>query len=188
MNRLKNELIKISRRCYNRGYVSSTSGNISVKKQDAGGIYIKASGTCFGDLQLEDIVEVEWDGSYKGKKPSKETGFHMGIYKMREEVNAVVHIHSPYCIALSLKYEKMPLSTVSAEKNFTEVPLIPTCDPGSDDLQQYVLEKFGNKDIIAAVLKGHGVVTVGKNLKEAFYKADLLEHNAKITFIKNSLP
>jgi len=188
MDRLKNELIKISRRCYDRGYVSSTSGNISVKKSDEAGIYIKASGTCFGDLEQEDIVEVDWDGSYKGKKPSKETGFHMGIYKMREDVNAVVHIHSPYCIALSLKYEKMPLSTVSAEKSFAEVPLIPVCGPGSDNLQKYVLEKFSDKNIIAAVLKGHGIVTVGKNLKEAFYKADLLEHNAKITFIKNSLP
>ncbi len=180
------QFIDYSKKCYMRDFVSSTSGNISIRDKD--GILIKASGTCFGELDKSDVVFVNKNGNYKGdKKPSKEYGFHKGVYEIRDDINAIIHVHPPYSIALASKYDELPLTTVSAQKNFSRIPIVDLADPGSDELKAMVVDAYADLDIIAIVLRDHGVVVGAKDLKTAYYKVDLLEQNSKIKVIKETI-
>jgi L-fuculose-phosphate aldolase len=186
---LKNQLVKYSHRSYDKEFVSMTSGNISVRTPDDKGILIKASGVCLGDASEQDYILVDWYGNYAGKKkPSIEINFHLGIYKVRPEINSVIHLHPPHCIALSIASDKFPLVTLTAKKTIGKVPMVPALEPGSGELAQHVIESFAqNQDSTAVVLKEHGIVTIGQDLTKAFYIAELLEHEAKICLLLKHL-
>ena len=95
------------------------------------------------DVHEDDFVFVDWEGKHSsGQKPSKEISFHKGIYQVRAEINSVVHLHSPFCIALSLAGEQFPLVTVSAKKIIGNAPLVPAADPGSPELAHAVTAAF----------------------------------------------
>lgn len=181
------KIIEYSRKCSERGYAPGTCGNISIRAEDKGGLYIKASGASCAELLENDIIFVDMGGSYSSakRKPSMETRFHQEIYKQREDVGAVIHLHPPYSIAVSLAYNAFPLTTISAKKFFNRVPLLPTSDPGSDELKDLVSQCFSDGDVKGAVLKEHGIVTVGKDICEAYYLAELLEHDSEVTCLLN---
>ena len=94
MNIYKQEIIETGRWIMEKNLTWGTSGNISVREGDH--IYVTASGTVIGDLHEEDITVVDLEGKVlEGRKPSKETGMHLEVYRKRPEVAAVLHA-SPF--------------------------------------------------------------------------------------------
>lgn len=186
---LAKELICISKRCYERGYVASTNGNNSVRTPDNAGLLIKRTGVCFTDMELEDVVFVDWDGNYDPAlgKPSKEYNFHLGIYKVRPEVNAVIHLHSPHATALSIARGEVDLVVIEAQKVLKKVPTVPLNTPGSMELANSIVDEFRGTEIIAVTMAEHGIVTVGSSLREGYYRADMLEHNATVSVLAKSI-
>lgn len=181
------QVIEYGRKCSERGYAPGTCGNISVLAEDKSGFYIKASGVSCADLRKNDVIFVDMGGNHNSskRKPSMETRFHHEIYKQREDVGAVIHLHPPHSIAVSLAYNAFPVTTVSAKKFFSRIPLIAAADPGSDELKDLVSQCFSDSEVRGAVLKEHGIVTVGKDISEAFYLAELLEHDSEVTCLLN---
>lgn len=189
---LREELARLCRRCYDRGHVAATNGNISVRTPDGNGILIKVSGTSFADMSADGLLFVDWEGrafdceemSPAERKPSMELQLHSWIYPLREDVGAVVHLHSPYTTALSCAgAEEIPLVVLEARHILGRVPIIPVYEAGSCELAAAVRDTFSNPAIRAAVLKEHGPVSVGHTLRDAYNIADTLEHNAKVAAI-----
>ena len=169
VNKLRRELVEVSHKLYARGLTSGTSGNTSARVPGSPNhVLIKASGTCFGDVTEDDFVLVDLDGNVLegNARPSKEYRFHCGIYKIRPEVNAIVHGHSAYATAYATAKGEMPVVTAAAEAGLNKVGIVGFETPGSEELANMVIESFKDQTLKAVVLLRHGFVTLGESLRK----------------------
>jgi len=183
LDKLRTELVQVSKKVYNRGLTSGISGNISARLSSCPDqILIKATGKCLGDIGKIDFLRVNLDGTVlEGSgKPSVEVVLHCGIYKVRPDIGGVVHGHSPYATAYVAAKGYLPPVTAAAELDIGEIGMIDYAEPGSEKLARLVTEMFRDKKKKAAFLKDHGFITVGQNIFQAYYLADVLEDNAKV--------
>lgn len=188
--RLRQELVRVSKQIFDRGLTSATSGNTSARVPGyPEQVLIKVSGKSFCDVEPEDFILLDLEGNVLAGKgtPSKETRFHLGIYKTRPEVQAIVHGHSAYVTAYVAVKGELPVVTAAAEVGLNKVGIVDFAAPGSEELAKMVIEAFADSSLKAVVLKKHGFVTVGKCVSEAFYLADVLEDNAKVAFLLSQL-
>jgi L-fuculose-phosphate aldolase len=190
---LKAELVRISCKAYDRGLVSGTGGNISVRIPNARLALITATGISLGDTAVDNIAvidieigETTADSPYKA---SKERYFHAVVYRLRPDINALVHVHPPYATAWSVKGKEMPLVTVSAQANLVRVPCTPFAPAGSSELRDCVTQVVvENPDLKAMLLGRHGILTLGVNLVNAYNIADLVEDSAHVAWLVQNLP
>lgn len=182
--KLREELVRISRECYDRGFVSGVGGNISARISSTR-VIIKPTGLRLKDLSPQNLLVVDINGKvFEGTgKPSEEIRFHLGIYKVRQDVGAVLHIHSPAATAFAVVGNELPPITAQAAKLLGKIPLVAFAPPGSEKLAKLVVKAFKNTKVKAVLLRRHGSVVVGKNLLEAFNNADLLEETAKTALL-----
>lgn len=179
---LKRELVKVSKRCYDKNLISATGGNISCRVPGRDAMLIKSSGSAFSDMTEEDVVMVDFDGNLlEGEKQlSKEWRFHAGIIKNRPDVNVVIHVHPVYATAIAANHDELPLVTNHAKGYLKHVPTIGIAGSGSEELAEYALEEFKDSERVAILMKEHGIITVGDSFNKAFYLAEMLEDTAKI--------
>lgn len=183
LNDLRSELATVTQELFKRGLCSGTSGNTSARVPGRPEqVLIKATGVSFGYCKPEDFVLVDLEGNVlEGeRKPSKEFRFHLGIYKERPEVQAVVHGHSAYATAYATAKKELPVVTAAAEAGLNKVGVVGFAPPGSEELAQMVIDAFKDTTLKAAVLERHGFVTVGQDIHRAYYLGDVLEDNAKV--------
>ena len=121
-----------------------------------------------------------------GQKPSKETRFHLDVYRLRPEINYIIHAHPTYSVLWTLQKKPLPLYTESAKLKLGEVPIVPDRAPGSTELADAVAETVANAsaDTRAFLMEGHGILVMGKTMEECFDQAELLEDTAKIAFLQ----
>jgi L-fuculose-phosphate aldolase len=115
------------------------------------------------------------------KKPSTELFVHLQIYKERNDVNSVCHLHPPYATGFAVA--GIPLDQyVLPEVIITlgTIPLVPYGTTGSEQLYTSLLPFLQNYD--AFLLANHGALTVGTDVFEAYNKMEILEHYAYILF------
>jgi len=188
----RKELSQYSKKSFQRGLISGTGGNLSVRIPGKDLVLITPSGISLDDVTPEINILVTLEGDVlsapPGLKPSKETSFHLGAYKLRPNIQALAHVHPPYATAYANKSLPLPLVTVSARLNLKHVPCIECAIPGSRELRDLVSAGLSaNPDARAILMKEHGILTLGKDLMEAFYLADLVEDTAKIAFIEANI-
>ena len=184
---LADELVQVCRKVYENKFVSAYDGNISVRNS-ANTFLITRSGVCKGEVTQDDILEMDADGKVlKGKgKVSTENKLHRYAYSKRPEVNAVVHCHPIYASAFAVFGEGFT-KHVLPEVILTlgKVPLCEYATPSTDELTN-TLEPHINYSW-AFLLRNHGAITLGKDLKDAYNKMEKLEHTAKIIFLARLL-
>ena len=116
MEEERRQIVEVGKLLYDRGLVQMSGGNISIIDRKANLVAIKPSGAQYIHMKPEDIIIVDMDGNVVegNKKPSIETFMHLGIYKKRLEINAVVHCHPVHAVAWSLKHTYLP-SVIAAQ-------------------------------------------------------------------------
>ena len=90
------DIIEVGKNLYNQKLVSGKSGNISIRVKRDGTDIIAITPTLrsLGDLNEEDIVLVDLNGNLlTSGTPSSELNLHLEVYKVRDDVNAIVHTH-----------------------------------------------------------------------------------------------
>ena len=186
-NYVKKDLVDISQRCGAQGWCPGTLGNISLLGSKPERVYIKRPGADLNRLRLEDILTLGLDGNVlKGEgKPSIETNFHLGIYKVRKDVRAVFHVHPPFATAFAVAGKKIPMVTEAAKIVLVNVPLLPSAPPGSTELATAVTNGFKDSRVKAVILREHGVVSIGENLETAYHTTALVEDTAKIALLSS---
>ncbi|MCX8022798.1 MAG: class II aldolase/adducin family protein [Syntrophorhabdaceae bacterium] len=192
IKKLREDIAEYSKRSYMRHLVSGTGGNISVKVPDSALVLITPTGISLAEIEPDMNLLVDFEGNILenplGFNPSKETSFHLVVYRIRPDVGAVAHLHPPYATAFSNKGETLPLLTINSRIALKDVPCIECALPGSRELCDFVKEgimKF--KSVNAFLMKEHGILTLGPDLKSAFYTADLVEDTAKIALFTEIL-
>jgi L-fuculose-phosphate aldolase len=88
---LRRQIIATCLRMTELGINHGTSGNISARVPE--GLLITPSGMPYEDIEPDDIVLLDHDGRYDGRRlPSTEWRFHHDIMRSRPDIDAIVHI------------------------------------------------------------------------------------------------
>ena len=175
---VEKDLPKYCGRLYDRGLVSSTGGNVSVRTGPTS-ILISPTGKALVDLTSEDFVEVTLDGEVAGRgRPSKELPFHLTAYRRRPDVHAVIHGHCAYAVAASTLLpvnpeDSLPAYTAGYVFRVGKLPLLPYLPAGSIELSEAVGAVL-TPTRKAILLQNHGFISVGPDLATAFETADEL--------------
>lgn len=161
------------------GLISLAGGNVSIR-MPTGEILVTPSGMIYEDMEPDDVLVMDIDGNIiEGtNKPSSDTPGILYIFKHRPDVMATIHTHQPYATAISLiqKEFRADLTTVGNACG-GNVAVTEYSSPGSVEMGMDVVKYLG--DSLAVILAHHGVMTVGKNLKQALTAAVYLEETAK---------
>ena len=184
MNESISQLIEVCKNLYERQLISGKSGNVSVRLGD----YIAITPTlkALNNLNEEDIVLVNMESENLTKgKASSEVNMHLNIYKEREDVNAIVHTHSPYVTGFAHSSKKLKRLEGFGEIKNPYIESVEYEKPGSKELADKVGKNIKKEDVL--ILKNHGVVCVGISLKEAESLAIFIEESAKTQFISYML-
>ncbi|MEL6219264.1 MAG: class II aldolase/adducin family protein [Pseudomonadota bacterium] len=174
---VRREIVEAARALVDKGLVTGTSGNISVRAGDA--MLITPSGIAPDRLMPEDMVKVSLaDGPETGDNPSSEWHFHRAILATRAEAQAVVHTHSPYATALSMTRRPIPASHyMVALFGGAEVRCSAYATFGTAELSDAALAALEGRN--ACLLANHGAITVGADLSRAMALAVELEGLAR---------
>lgn len=179
--------LEICHKVYQNGYVAALDGNVSVRL-DENSILITPSAKCKGELTESDLIIVDNNGNIiEGNgKTSTESKLHLFVYKNRMDINAVIHAHPIYATAFAAMGEEF------TKPIFPEVVLTlgkvhlcryatPSTVEVTQSMEPYI--DFAN----ALLLENHGVVTLGRNLEDAYNKLEKLEHTAKTISVIRSM-
>ncbi len=184
---LREEVLRIGKLLHERGYVAATDGNISVRLDD-NRVLATPTGMSKGMLAADDLVTVDMDGRRLtgARGASTELEMHLLIYRLRPEVNAVVHAHPPTATgfaAAGMSLEEPLISEVVIALG--SVPLAPYATPGTHELAQVLEPLVPRYDAI--LMANHGAVTCGADLLGAYMKMETVEHSAKIALVTHQL-
>lgn len=187
---LRDEIVRLAKALFARGYSVGSAGNISVRLDD--GYLITPTNSCLGFLDPERISKLDRDGNHVGgDKPSKEVFLHRAFYETRAEAGAVVHLHSTYATALSCLADTDPEDCIPPLTPYVvmrvgRVPLVPYFRPGDARGGDLIRALDGRH--AAVLLANHGPVVSGKDLTSAVYAAEELEETAKLLVILRGQP
>ncbi|MEM3833695.1 MAG: class II aldolase/adducin family protein [Thermoprotei archaeon] len=176
---IKLQIVNAMRRLYERGLVSAVGGNISLRVLNKDYIWITPSGLFKGGLQSKDLVKVSLDGNVLegAYKPSSELSSHLSIYKIRSDVNAVVHAHPPFATGLFTAGYILKNVTPEYVLLIGEPKVVDFVLPGYSS-SHVVSKAMSMNDVV--VIKNHGVFCVGNNIEEALARVEVLEEAAKM--------
>jgi ribulose-5-phosphate 4-epimerase/fuculose-1-phosphate aldolase len=146
---LRQEICRVGRSLFERGYVHSTAGNISVRLPD--GFLITPTEACLGFLEPEALAKVGTDGvQVSGDRASKTLALHRRIYAADANAACVIHTHSTHLVALTLagvwkQEDILPPLTPYFVMKVGHVPLIEyhrPGDPAVGDLVAQTIERL----------------------------------------------
>lgn len=157
---------------------SGTVGNLSLRNGD--GMLITPTGIAPGDLQPEQIVQMDLAGHWEGHwKPSSEWAIHARLYQTIPAAGGVIHAHPDHCVALASMRQPIPaFHYMVASFGGDVVPCASYACFGSAALAQTVVDAMGTT-YSACLMANHGIVTIGQDLPAALLRAKKLEILAK---------
>ena len=162
------------------GINQGTSGNISARH--GGDMLITPSGVPYEDLKPGDIAVMPIDGEYGSWKgplsPSSEWRFHLDIMRSRPDVGSVVHTHSTYATTLAICGKEIPaIHYMVAAAGGPNIRVAPYATYGTEDLSKHALKALEGRT--CCLLRNHGVIATGSNVKRALWLAVEIETIAK---------
>ncbi len=172
---LREGIVSIVNELYGARLITPTGGNVSVRiPGDPEHFLITPTRLHKGSLKPEDIVPVDRQGKPLNprQRPSVETPMHIAIYEAYPEIAAVIHSHAPHATALGLVEGRIPPITVEAIP-FVDAQVVPYGMPGDPELIENVVKALEKSP--AVLLQNHGLLTVGRDLRQAANRALALE-------------
>lgn len=185
-NIARREIVRVGQLLYERSYVVSSDGNISVRLDD-GRILATPTQMSKGRMTEDSLALTDIEGNpLNDKRASSELLMHLLIYREREDVKAVCHAHPPNGTAFAvagLAIDQPVLSEVILTLGC--VPLADYGTPSTNELTDAMqpLVKHHN----ALLMANHGAVAYGADVWQAFDRLETLEHTAKITILSRLL-
>jgi ribulose-5-phosphate 4-epimerase/fuculose-1-phosphate aldolase len=181
-------------------------GHVSARHDRDPSRFLLARSIAPATVTVDDIMEFDLEGiaiDPKGRRPYLERFIHSEIYRMRPDVLAIVHSHSPAVIPFGVTGTQLrPISHMSGFLG-TSTPIFEIRDAGGPatdmlirnaDLGAALATTLGSESF--ALMRGHGSVVVATSIKQVVYRAVYAEMNAhlqleamrlgKITFLNEA--
>lgn len=178
-------LIAAGRALVDAGLSPGSSGNVSLRDGDR--ILMSGTGTRLGDLSPGGIAVLDSSGAHiGGPRPSKEVSLHLALYAKNPGHLAVVHVHSPYAVAVSClapwsDHSAVPPLTPYALMRYGQAPLLPFAAPGDPAMGALISDS--PHPFRAALLSNHGAVVSGENIDRAIDSMVELEEACRVTVL-----
>src|SRR5215510_875019 len=183
---VRRDLIRVCHLMYERSYVVSSDGNVSVRLDD-GRILATPTMTCKGRMTEDLIAITDLEGkALNNRKASSELAMHLLIYRERSDVKAVCHAHPPHGTAFAvagLAIDQPILSEVILTLGC--VPLAGYGTPSTEELSDAMRPLIKHHN--ALLMANHGAVAYGSDLWQAFDRLETLEHTARIAILSRAL-
>ncbi|HEY5485757.1 MAG TPA: class II aldolase/adducin family protein, partial [Candidatus Cryosericum sp.] len=154
------KLVEIARRLYDRNMNAALGGNVSIRLGDE--IAITPASINKGFMTDDDVVVVDTNGTkLRGNgKPSSEGKTHYEIYRLRPDVQAIIHAHPPFAVGFALAHREIPDDILpEATILLGRVPCLPYETPSTIELAREVAEGLAHRN--AVLMANHGAITVG---------------------------
>lgn len=166
------------------GLVVNTSGNASIRIDDH--VVITPSGRPYQSLNADDVVVLDRKGDVvEGDLvPSSETPLHLALYESNSETKAIVHTHSVNATALSTVFDELPSIHYQIADLGGPVPVAPYRTFGTPELATVVCDAMRGRT--AALMKNHGLVTIGETIEKALARAVTLEWLARVYLVADA--
>jgi L-fuculose-phosphate aldolase len=183
----RDEIVRYGRMLHSRGFVAAMDGNLSVRLK---GDRILVTPTCLskGAMRPSDMVIVDMEGKrVAGRRTvTSEVGMHLLIYRMRPDIQAIVHAHPPTATGFAAAGLALTEPLVcEVVIGLGCIPLARYGTPGTSELANTLEPFVPNYDAI--LMSNHGVVAYADTLEHAYMKMETVEHFAQIALVTHLL-
>jgi L-fuculose-phosphate aldolase len=176
----KQAVLDVGKRMYDRGFVASNDGNISVKTGPET-IWATPTGVSKGFMTEDMLVKMNMNGEVlEGKmKPSSEIKMHLRVYKENPDVQAVTHAHPPMATCFAIAGRPLDAAILTeAILSLGTVPVAKYATPGTEEVPDSIAPFVNHYN--AVLLANHGALTWGRNIYQAYYRLESVEYYATI--------
>ena len=183
MSKVIEELTKYAHKLVDQGLVVGAGGNLSMR--DGEDMYISPSGFDLKEIEPHQWVKVNiTTGEVAGDlRPSSEVLMHLECFRKSEEIQAVLHAHPTYSVGVSSAGKDIPALFPDFPAMVKSVGYIDYVIPTTNLLAEKVAELVGKHEVM--IMRNHGVLTLGKTMKEAYFFMQLTEESAKVYTISS---
>ncbi len=183
----REDLVRVCRLVHDKGWVAMNDGNVSIRL-DNDRILCTPTAISKGSVTPDDVIVCDMAGNkIEGRRErTSEIMMHIVIYQKRPDVRSIVHAHPPVATgfaAAGRALDKALLPEVVIQLG--AVPLASYGLPGTPALSDGMMPYLDNYD--ALLLENHGCTAWGKDVWQAFYRMEMVEHFARITFVAEML-
>jgi L-fuculose-phosphate aldolase len=177
------DLVRVCRLIYEKGWVAMNDGNVSIRL-DANRILCTPTAISKGRVEADDLIICDSNGKkVDGRRDgTSEIAMHLTVYGMRPDVHSVVHAHPPVATGFATAGRALDKALLpEVVIHLGAVPLAAYGLPGTPALSDGMLPYIPNYD--AVLLENHGCTTWGGDVWQAFFRMEMVEHFARITFV-----
>lgn len=181
------QIVMFMQRVYDKKLTSMSGGNLSIRDNE-GNIWITPASIDKGSLTRRDIICVHPNGDCEGPHaPSSELPFHRSVYKLRPDLNAVLHAHPPALVAFSVVRRLPELNlTPTVRYMCKNMKMAAYAIPGSQALSAEVGKVF-EQGCNIALLENHGVCVGAADMLTAFQQFETLNYAAELEALATRL-
>lgn len=181
------QIVMFMQRIYDKRLTTMSGGNLSIRDAE-GNIWITPASIDKGTLSRKDIICVRPDGACEGShKPSSELPFHRSVYRLRPDLNAVLHAHPPALVAFSVVRKLPNLDLIPSVRHICrDVKFAAYAVPGSQELSLEIGKVF-EQGCNIALLENHGVCVGAPDMFTAFQQFETLNYTAELEVLAGRL-
>ncbi|MBZ5724788.1 MAG: class II aldolase/adducin family protein [Acidobacteriia bacterium] len=183
----REDIIEIGRLVFQKGWIASNDGNITIRL-DAERILATPTGVCKGMMHVDDLIVVDMQGNkISGRhERTSEIAMHLTIYRMRPDIQSVVHAHPPVATGFATAGRSLNLALLpEVVIGLGCVPLAEYGLPGTPQLTEPMLPLIPKYD--ALLMANHGAVCYGEDVYKAYFRMETMEHFARIALVAELL-
>jgi L-fuculose-phosphate aldolase len=171
----KDDLIRHNHWLRTYGYNDSHSGNASVR--DGETIWITPTNSCADTLTADELIACTLQQP-PAPGASLDAPLHLAIMKKNPAINAVLHSHGAYSVAITMNGDDFYPADFEGNLYFKKVPVITIA------YERYVVEaaELVSEMLLqypVTIVRGHGVYAAARNLNLAYKWTCSLEQSAK---------
>ncbi|MBZ2174993.1 L-fuculose-phosphate aldolase [Schnuerera sp. xch1] len=182
MEKERELIVEYGRKLINSGLTKGTGGNLSIYNRQKQLIAISPSGIDYFQTKPKDIVILDIKGKrvHGDRKPSSEFEMHRIFYERRDDIYAMIHTHTIYSTTIAcLNWTLPPVHYMIASAGL-DVKCAKYATFGTNELAENAFEAMIDRK--AVLLANHGILTGGKDLREAFNITEEVEYCAELYY------
>jgi len=191
--KLRCDLAATYRLCAMHAWTDLVFTHISARLPDEDGeerFLINPYGVMFDEMTASSLVKIDLDGNIKQDTPyfTNPAGFtiHSAVHSAREDAGCVIHVHTPYGIAVSVQKDGLRRYTQFSMQVHDDVAYHDYEGIALDlDERERLINDMGENNLL--ILRNHGTLTLGTNCAIAFLRMYFLENACKTQILAQSV-